>query len=161
MHIIFYHKTWPNAWMCQHKGNQLWMSLLNLPVLTLHHQILFSFLAPTTAQIAQRNAYFQASERRPDTVCPFQRVSGIGRAMISSTCRSFVIPWRGWGQASSLAPFCSFTQSAFISLHRNIPFAGDPEFLMDWFSAQTQCFTNSWVVNKILCSICRTVNSYV
>ena len=55
----------------------------------------FSFLAPKTAQIAQRNAYFQASERTPDNVCPFQRVSGIGRAMIPSTCRSFVIPKRG------------------------------------------------------------------
>ncbi len=115
-------KTFPNAWIYLHKRNQLWKSLLNLPKLTLHHQILFPSLAPTTAQIAQRNAYFQASERRPDNVCPFQRVSGIGRAMISSTCRSFVIPWRGWGQASSLAPICSFTQSAFIRLHRNIPF---------------------------------------
>lgn len=91
----------------------------------------FSFLAPTTAQIAQRNAYFQASEHTPDNVCPFQRVSGIGRALIPSTCRSFVIPKRDWGQASSLTPFCSFTQSAFICLHRNIPFAGDPDF---WLS---------------------------
>lgn len=88
------------------------------------------FLSPS--QIAQRNAYFQTLEREPDNVCPFQRVPGYARAMICSTCRSFVIPQSRRDQAnapwhhSALSP----SQPSLASTE-TFPLPGDSQFLMD------------------------------